>query len=362
MKKILILLLLFSCSKPSEKREEAVAVKAICVEPKSVPANFEFVGVAESSHIVQLRARVEGYLESINYIEGSLVHEGDLMFVLDQRPFIAALESARGTLEKERALLWNAQQTLKRMIPLYHENAVSERDYDNAIAEELTALARVESAKAELYKAEVNLSYASIKAPVTGLSSDAKFREGALIAPNENLLTTIYVVDPIWVNFNISDLDYLKGQKEAQQGYIKWPEDDNFSVEAILADGTIVPASGKIDFLNPAVQQSTGTFLVRSVFENKKGLLFPGQFVKVIVKGAIYPNALLVPQTAVLQGQGGMFVYVIREGKAMKQPVEPGEWYSDDWIIHQGLEPGDIVVTEGVNKIQNGTPVKVVQD
>lgn len=338
-----------------------MGVVAVHIEPHTIPADFEYVGVAKSSHIVQLRARVEGYLESIDYVEGSLVQEGDLMFVLDQRPFIASVGVAKGMLEQQEALLWNAGQTVKRMVPLYKENAVSEKDYDRAIADELAAQARVESAQAELYKAELDLSYASIRAPVTALSSEAKYREGALISMEENLLTTLYVIEPIWVNFNVSDLEFLKGQKLIREGHLKWPDDLNFNVEAILGDGTVVPADGKIDFLNPAVQQSTGTFLVRAVFANKKHLMFPGQFVKVVVKGAVYPNALRVPQSAVQQGQTGTFVYVIREGKAMKQPVVPGDWYHNDWIMLEGLEPGDIVVAEGVNKVQNGTPVHITK-
>ena len=357
MKKLLLLLLLVSCSSKTPLEQKAVPVKVVTVEPKTIPADFKYVGVGESSHIVQLRARVEGYLEEIDYVEGSLVQKGELMFVLDERPFIADVEKAKGHLEEREALWWNADQTMKRMVPLYGLNAVSQRDYDQAIADELSARAAWESAEAELYKAEVNLSYARIEAPVTALSSRATYRTGALIATNENLLTTLYVVDPIWINFNVSDLDYLKGQKEIKQHYLQWPENGEFDVEAILADGTVLPAEGKINFVNPAVQQDTGTLLVRSVFPNPKHRLFPGQFVKVVVKGAIYPDAIIVPQTAVMQGQAGMFVFVVKEGKAVVQPVDPGDWYENSWIIHEGLKAGDVVVVEGVNKLQNGTAV-----
>ena len=248
------------------------------------------------------------------------------------------------------------------MVPLYQQNAVSQKDLDNALANEMAAKANVETAEADLYKAQLNLGFASITAPVTALSSQAKYREGALIAPgSENLLTTIYVVDPIWVNFSISERDILKMKKDVQQKKITWPKNMNFQIEAILADGTIVPGEGYIDFTNPALQQSTGTMLIRSVLPNPNLLIYPGQFVRVVVKGAIRQNAILVPQTAVIQGQNGIFVYVVQEGKAVMRSVSPGDWYQDYWIIDEGLAGGDVVIVEGVNKVQNQTPVTIQQ-
>jgi membrane fusion protein (multidrug efflux system) len=356
----LCLCLLAACQKPAKPPVPPVEVTAMQVEPQTIPADFEYVGVGESSHIVQLRARVEGYLQTINYKEGGLVKTNDLMFVIDQRPFIAAVESARGVLEQKKALLWNATQVKNRMVPLYKENAVSQRDLDNAIADELAAQANVDTANANLYQAELNLSFASLTAPVTGLASQAKYREGALISPGEeNLLTTIYVVDPIWVNFSVSDRELLQAKKDIKDGHLIWPANMNFQIEAILSDGTVIPSEGYIDFTNPAIQQSTGTMLMRSILPNPNLLIYPGQFVRVVVKGAIRPNAILVPQTAVVQGETNMFVYVVDGGKARMQPVVPGDWYKDYWIINDGLKAGDIVITQGVNKIQNGSAVTV---
>ena len=354
--------LILGCSKPVKKEMGPVPVSAMRVEAVTIPADFEYIGVGESSHIVELRARVEGYLESINYKEGSMVQKGDLMFVLDQRPFIAVVDSAKGTLERQKALLWNAQQVKNRMVPLYKQNAVSQRDLDNAIAEELAASANVQTADADLYKAQLNLGFASISSPVTGLSGQAKYREGSLISPgSENLLTTIYVVDPIWVNFSISESDILKMKKDVQSKKIVWPQNMNFHVEAILSDGTVVPADGYIDFANPALQQSTGTMLIRAILPNPKLLIYPGQFVRAVVKGAIRPSAILVPQTAVQQGEQGIFVYVIQDGKAVSRPVTAGDWYQNYWIIDEGLKTGDVVIVEGVNKVENHSPVTISQ-
>lgn len=358
-----LLILIVGCHKTVQQTLPPVQVTALQVEPQNIPADFNYVGVAESSHIVELRARVEGYLEKIAYEEGGLVKVGELMFVLDQRPFIDALASKKGDLSREKAVLWNAKETKNRMVPLYEQNAVSQRDLDNAIARELAAEADVQVAEANVATAELNLSFASIEAPVTGLASQAKYREGALISPGPNsLLTTIYVIDPIWVNFSVSEGDILQARKEASLGQLKYPPNMDFTIDIMMADGSVFPAEGKIDFTDPALQQSTGTMLVRAILPNPKGWLRPGQFVRVIVKGATRPTAMIVPQTAVAQGQNGIYVWVINENnEAEVRPIEPGDWYQNYWIINKGLNPGDVVIAQGINKVQNGSKVKIVK-
>jgi membrane fusion protein (multidrug efflux system) len=366
MSKIILILSCFvfficGCQKKEPHIMPPIPVTAVRIEPQTVPVNFEYVGVAESSHIVEIRARVEGYLESINYKEGALVHSGDLLFVLDQRPFIAAVEEARGNLAREEALLWNAQQIKNRMVPLYDQNAISQKDLDDAIAGELSAQASVDIADANVYKADVNLSYTNIAAPVTGMASRAIFREGALISPGPNdLMTQIYVIDPMWVNFSVSDLDILKARDEMKQKLLTFPKNKDFEITIVLADGSLLPGSGYIDFLNPAIQQSTGTMLVRSVIPNPDYLIKPGQFVRVILKGAYRENATLVPQSAVVQGASGSFVYVINStGEIEARPVILGDWYLDYWMINSGLKSGDVVVAEGVNRIRVGSKVTI---
>ncbi|MDE3055442.1 MAG: efflux RND transporter periplasmic adaptor subunit [Verrucomicrobiota bacterium] len=359
----ILILLLVSCSHaPPPPAKEAIPVSVIRVNPQPIPADFSFVGVGESSHIVQIRARVEGYLESINYVEGSMVEQGQLLFTLDQRPFLADLEKAQGELSHQKAVLWNAEQTKNRMVPLYAQSAVSQRDLDNSIADLLVAQADVEKAQAALYQSELNLGYSSLVSPVRGLSSQAKYRPGALITPGvgeESLLTTLYVVDPIWVNFNVSDNDLLHLRKDIASGKIIVPPNKQFRIEAVLSDGTILPAEGTIDFTNPAIQQTTGTMLIRAVLPNPKLEIYPGLFVTVRVLGAIRPHAMLVPQSAVVQGASSPLLFVVENGKAMERPVKLGEWYKDFWIIDEGLTPGDIVVARGVNRLEQGTPVTI---
>ncbi|MBM3201277.1 MAG: efflux RND transporter periplasmic adaptor subunit [Chlamydiae bacterium] len=357
----LICLFLVGCTKKTEQAQQSIPVSALRIEPQNIPANFEFVAVAESSHIVELRARVEGYLEKITYKEGSMVESNAPLFTLDQRQFIDSLNEQKALLAQREAVLWRAEQQEQRMTPLYIQNAVSQMDYDNAIANSLAASADVQLSQASVMKAEVELSYTQINAPVAGMVGKAVFREGALISPGPNsLLANLYVIDPIWVNFSVSDNDLLKARRETCQKRLVFPPRDEFIIEITLADGTVMPSKGSIDFLSPAIEQNTGTMLVRAVLPNPEGILRPGLFVKATVKGAMRPNAILVPQEAVMMGQNGIFVFVISEdGLATLRPVEVGDWYGNYWIINNGLNPGDIVIGKGVSRVMNHSKVKV---
>ena len=358
-----LLICLAGCGKTEKEVIPPIPVTGTLVLPKTIPADFEYVGVGESSHIVELRARVEGYLKQIDYTEGSVVKEDSLMFVIDQRPFIATLDSAKGELASKEAILWNAVETKDRMVPLYKEKAVSKKDLDDALAGEMAARANVKTAQAHVQTATLNLGFTSIRAPVSGLSGRAIFREGALISPGTNsLLANLYVIDPIWVNFSVSEGDLLKARILQQKEILQFPQNDDFQIEVILADNTVVPAEGKIDFTAPSLQQKTGTMLIRATLPNPNQWILPGQFVKVVLKGAKWINAITIPQAAVLQGQAGTYVYVIsKKGQAEVRPVETGEWYHNDWIILSGLKKGDIVIADGVNRIENGSKVHLTK-
>ena len=329
------------------------------VKQQTIPAIFEYVGVVQSSHLVEIRARVEGYLDKIGYIEGTLVHEGDLLFEIDPKPFEAALAQAKGGKAQQEAALWDAQQTVNRLKPLYEKNAASKRDLDNAVAQQLGAQASLESAQAQVRQAELNLGYTTIHSPITGLTGQAQFREGALVSPGPNgLLTTVSAMNPIWVNFNISSGDILKYEKESAKGLLVFPDGFNFDVEVILADGTILPSKGKVDFADPSLKESTGSMSVRAVLPNPMNILKPGQFVRARVIGAVHPNAIIVPQVSVMQGKSGLFVYVLdTENKVVMRQVEVGDWYLDNWIVDSGLNVGDRVIVDGVNKVIQGSTV-----
>lgn len=360
---IFLLCLAYSCGSGNQMPQfpptEVVTLK---IEPKTIPLVWEYVGFTKSSHSVEIRARVEGYLEDIAYSEGAIVQKDHLLFQLDSQPYIASLDMAKGDFARAEAILWEAKRAEDRLKPLFEQNAVSKRDYDNAIAKRLTSEADVLSTKAKVHQAELNLGYTTIKSPILGLAGQSSFREGSLITPGPNgLLTTISVIDPIWVTFSVSESDLLKFAEEQAKDQIIVPKDMNFELELVLANGQKFPQKGKVSFTEPFLQQATGTLNVRAVFDNPQGALLPGQFVRIRILGAKRPNAIVIPQRAVLQGRKGMFVYVVQEGKAISKPIVPGDWYGNDWVIKAGLEAGDEVVIDGVNKIEVGSPVKSVQ-
>ncbi len=359
----LTLFLMASCgSAPKQQGAPPVGVTTITVEKETIPEVFESVGYAASSHPVEIRARVEGYLEEITYTEGDKVKSGQTMFKLDQRNYKAALEQAKGMLAREKALLWNAQQAVDRLTPLFAKHAASKRDLDDATSSLLASQASVDAAQANVDTASINLSYTIITSPINGVAGKSNFREGALISPGpNNLLTNVDALDPIWVYFNISDNQRLKVEKQINEKTLVMPKDDNFDVEVILSDGSVFPSHGKVNFAAPTYDQRTGTLSLRAQFANPKNLLRPGQFLRVKVLGAMRPNSIYVPQKALLEGKSGMYVYVVRDGKAAIQNVSVGDWYGDNWIITEGLKVGDQVIVDGVNKVGQGSPVQVTK-
>lgn len=339
-----------------------VEVTVEMIDPKTIPATFEYIGVVESSHEVEIRARVTGYLDTIGYVEGSFVHKDDLLFQLDPRPFQAALAKAQAQLAKEQSVLWQAERSVKRFTPLYEQKAASQRDLDNAIASEMSAQAQVLSAQAEVADAEINLSYTTMKSPVDGLTSQANYRVGSLISPSQDKLATVSVIDPIWVNFSISELDVLHSQDDVRLGRLIFPPNDEFDVELILADQSVFPEKGIVGFASPSYSQETGTMMIRSVLPNPNKILRPGQFVRVRIHGAKRPHAIAVPQQAVQQGQNGTYVFVVdQENKAEMRQIEPGPWDGDNWVVYGGLKAGDKVIVGGVNKLVPGSAVKIIQ-
>ncbi|MGE5666301.1 MAG: efflux RND transporter periplasmic adaptor subunit, partial [Betaproteobacteria bacterium] len=225
-----------------------------------------------------------------------------------------------------------------------------------------TAAAAVDVAKANLEQAQLNLSYTRITTPVTGVSSYARVQDGQYVNIADSQLTYVAQLDPMWVNFSLSENDMLKLRSEQQAGRLRLPAKEDFEVEVILADGTTFPRKGRITFANADYNQQTGTFMLRATLPNPEGVLRPGQFVRVRVLGAVRPGAVLVPQQAVLQGASGHFVIVVdKDSRAQIRPVEVGPWQGDEWFILKGLAKGDVVVTDGVVRLSPGAPVRVAQ-
>jgi len=355
------LLLVGGCSKQAAPPPQAaVDVTVITIEPKDTPVIYEFVGQTQSSREVEIRARVDGFLEKRVFTEGSLVKAGETLFLMDQKPFQATLQQAKGELAQQHAKLQVAEANLARVRPLAEQNAVSKKDLDDAIGNEQSARAAVLSSEGSVRQAELNLSYTVIASPLAGLSSFAKLQEGTYVNPSNNLLTTVAQLDPMWVNFSVSENEILQYRESVGKGRIKVPSKESFDVEVVLADGAVLPNRGKISFADPSFSKETGTFLVRSTFSNPSGTLKPGQFVRVHLLGATRPNAILVPQRAVQQGAKSHFVWVVgKDGKAEQRALLVGQWSGDDWVIEQGLLAGEQVVVDGAIRVAPGAPLKV---
>jgi len=359
---ISVLALVAGCSRHKQEAGEQgpLAVTAMKIVPADTPVSFEYVGQTQSSHQVQIRARVNGFLDRRVYTEGSMVKPGDVMFQQDPRPFQAQLDAALGALAEQQARLKTANDNLAQVRPLAEQNALSQKDLDDATGQQQAAAAAVQTAKANVETARLNLSYTTITTPIAGLSSFARVQDGAYVSPENSLLTYVEQVDPVWVNFTLSENDILTFRSESQQGKLRMPPKDSYMVEVVLADGSVYPHQGRITFANASYDVQTGSFLLRATLPNPEGVLRSGEFVRVRVSGPVRVNAILVPQEAVLQGAKGHFVVVVdKDSKAQIRPVQVGTWQGNGWFIDQGLSAGDVLVTDGVARLAPGTPVKV---
>jgi len=346
---------------PAGQARPPASVTIVEVKPQDTPEVSEFTGKTASSRQVEIRARVEGYLDKIAYTEGSLVKNGQLLFQLDPNQFKAALASAKATLAQQQALLTNADLTLKRVRPLTKQNALSQQDLDNAVSNQLSAQAQVQAAQASVETAQLNLGYTTIKSPLNGLSGSSNFREGSLITPGSNsLLTTLVQLNPMWVNFGVGENEMLKFRSQLESGQLKQASEDKWGVQLLLADGSKYPQKGRLIFMDPVVNAETGTYNIRAEVPNPDSQLRPGQFVRVQLQGVFRPNAIMVPQRAVMQGPNGKFVYVVSsDNTAQTKPIEVGDWYGDQWIVNSGLASGDKVVVDGAVRLQPGVPVQI---
>ncbi|WP_397453587.1 efflux RND transporter periplasmic adaptor subunit [Pseudomonas sp. NA-150] len=354
---------LTACGKaPAPPPKGNVEVTVITVAQQDTPVQFEFTAQSQSSHEVEIRARVDGFLNKRAYTEGQPVQAGQTLFLMDPKPFEAALQTATGQLAQQQARLTVAKANLARVIPLTAQNALSKKDLDDATGVEQQARAEVIAAQGQVQTAQLNLSYTTIKSPINGLSSFARMQEGSYLrATSEEPLTYVYQLDPIWINFSVSENEMLKYHDQIAKGLLRFPTNQDFEVSLILADGSLFPTRGHINFANPSFSSQTGTFLVRAEFANPKGALRPGQFVRAQVAGAMRPKAVLVPQRAVQQGAKGHFVWVVdKDSKAHPRVVEVGDWSGDNWFILEGLQPGERVIVDGAIRVAPDAEVKII--
>lgn len=344
-----------ACDKAAPPSSPATAVvDVITVQQKDVPIYREWVGVLDGDVNATIRSQVTGYLVKQNYREGDFVKKGQILFEIDQRTFQSAVDQAKAARSQQQAKHVTAAAALARVKPLAEKNAVSLKDLDDAIGAELSARAALDQSNAALDAARLNLGFTRIISPIDGIAGIAKAQIGDLLSPtSQTELTTVSTVDPIKVYVNISEREYLKFQERSLT-----TNPENIPLELVLIDGSTYPHPGKFSYLNRQVDATTGTFKVGSLFPNPDSRLRPGQFAKVRATSTVQKGALLVPQRAVTEVQGKYLIAVVGEGNKIDiRQVKPGDRVGSDWIISEGLKPGETIVVEGTQKVRPGVIV-----
>jgi membrane fusion protein (multidrug efflux system) len=331
------------------------------VKPRSVAIEFEYPAQTAGSREVEVRARVPGILLKRNYTEGAAVQAGQSLFTLDSAQYDAVAARGEADVAAAEARLANAARNAKRLKPLFDAKAVSQKEYEDAVSAEEVANADVKSARARLAEARLNVNYTKVEAPVSGVTSRALKSEGTLVNGPQDLLTTVVQLDPIYVNFGLSEAEQSKIQRDAAQGKLVLPRENRFEVAIKREDGTLYSRTGRLAFTDVRVNNQTGTSDARAEIPNPAGEIHPGQFVRVVLKGAQRPNAITIAQRAVLEGPQGKMVYVVgAENKAEPRPIEVGEWIGDnEWVVLSGLKAGDKVIVDGLVKLFPGAPVQI---
>jgi len=375
-------LLLFGCGKEQKVQPQAPIVEVVEVIQKDVPVYAEWVGTTDGLVNATIRAQVQGYLIKQNYTEGDFVKKDQVLFEIDPREYQAALDQTRSALQQSKAVLeqakadvsrqearWDTTKAnLKRIRPLAEQSAVSQKDLDDAVGLELSNRSAVDAAKAAVIaaeaqvlgaqaaveKAQLNLGFTRVISPIDGIAGIAKAQIGNLVGPGSiEELTTVSTIDPIKCYVSLSEQEYMRAtERRSKQQVGKVP------LELILSDGTTYPQKGEFAFADRQVDVRTGTIRVSTTFPNPQKLLRPGMFSRVRAEMGIRKEALLIPQVAVSEVQGKYFVAVVSsENKVAIKPVRVGQWFGQLWVIDEGLQAGEKVVAEGIQKVREGMVV-----
>ncbi len=333
-----------------------VSVTVLEVKNQDIPLEFEYTARAQGSKETEVRARVDGILLKRHYIEGSEVKEGDLLFEIDPEPYKIALQQAQAELSQIEANLEAAQNNWDRISELYKTKVVSEKSRDEAKSNLGSLQASKQLVQAKVDAAKLNLAYTKVTAPIDGITGMEAYSEGSLINKN-SLLTHITQVDPMYVIFPMSENELMSMSKLVQSGKIKNPKDDNAAsiiAKLYLGDGNAYPYSGKLNFMTPNIDTSTGTVKIRAVFDNPNKTLRTGQFLRLVIEGLTRKNAIKIPQAAVLQNAKGTYVYKVNSENMIETvAVHTGLATKDNhWIIDEGLSQGDKIVIKGIAKVR----------
>lgn len=334
------------------KTDNPVAVSTLLIAERTVPLKLEAVGRTEGAKEVEVRARVSGIIEKRLYSEGAFVRAGAPLFQIDRVPFEIALAQAKADADQAAATRDQSRREAERVAGLYKNAAVSQRVAEEAQTSSRSADAAYDAAQARVREAQLNLSYTSVTAPISGVTGRAQRSDGSLVtaSTDSSLLTTMSQTNPVWVRFALS---------ESEQESIRRVPEASIRVQLVLADGSVYEAPGRLNFAGSTVDQQLGTIQLRAEFPNPKLQILPGQFATVRLEAG-ERTIVAVPQTAVVQGSLGRFVWVVDgEGRATQRAVETGTWNGSDWIINKGLAAGDVVIVDNLMKLKPGASVRV---
>jgi len=350
---------LTGCKQAAPAAPPPPLVQVMDVVSTNAAASVEFICPFDLPQNVEIRARVEAFVDKMPFTEGAEVKEGDLLFKLDDRPYKERLAAAEGALAEAKASLAKYQTDVARLAPLAEKRAVPQQDLDNARASVDVGKAGVLTAQARLESANLDLSYCEVRAPISGLIGAKQVSSGDLVGKGvPTLLATISVLDPIWFYCNVSEVDYLKAEAETQRSSKRVQD---LPVSLVLANGSVHPDQGKFVFIDRAVDTKTGTLRVRAEFKNAARILRPGMFGRIRVDLGTRPDTILIPERAIAELQGKTFVWVIGpDNKAKQRSVKVGGQLGENFVVTDGLKPAERIVIEGVQKLREDAPVQAM--
>ena len=360
---MVLTLALAGCSGEDKKKAEQAApqgpvpMKVVKAETRDVPNWGEWVGQISAHETVEVRARVAGFLVQRNFEEGREVKKGDLLFVIDPKPFEEDLKQAQSGLEYNQALYDKAAKDFQRFKKLFDEGVVSRDEFESYQTQVATYKAQLADNKAKVENAKIQLGYTKIYSPIDGVIGRVQVDVGNLVGQGENtLLATISTMDPVYVSFNVSESDYIRAMRDRQS-----QTSDDRLIRLVLADGGQYDQAGSLDMIDPTIDPQTGTLGIRVTFPNPDGLLKPGQYAKVRVRVSNHQNAVVIPLKAVMDVQGMKSVYVVdADGTIKNQPVKLGTQTADLTVIREGVQDGDMILSEGINRVKPGMQIKPV--
>ncbi len=358
----LVLAAVLSSSLPAASQAPNMPPPQVTVEvleSKDVPVVYEYPGRIVASREVEVRARVGGILLGRKFDEGARVKKGDLLFQIDPATYQAQVALAKAQVAQAAAQLSQARRSEERAQALTRRGASSQSTLDDAVSARELAEAQVEAAEAQLRTAQLSLDYATVTAPVDGITSLEQVPEGSLLSTGD-LLTKISQIDPVYANFSAADTEAASIREMVEKGALEGAEDaSDLTVEILFGDGTVYGETGRIDFTSTSIDTETGTILSRAVMPNPAAQLLPGQFVRLRLKGLVAKDAIVIPAEALMQGPQGTFVYIVDEKNvAAIAPIAIERQIADGYLVKSGLEAGDRLVTKGVVKVRPGAPVQ----